>query len=53
MRLSTLGNYKFEVPSAFTFVGIYVMSNTNKKKEVRFRSSARKRVYFFQLSQLN
>jgi hypothetical protein len=35
MRLSTLGNYKFEVPSSFTFVGSCVTSNSTKKEEVR------------------
>jgi hypothetical protein len=53
MRLSTLGNYKVEVPSAFTFVGSCVMNNSNKKEEVQRRSIARKRVHFFQLPQLN
>jgi len=51
MRLSTF--YKFEVPSAFTFVGSCVMSNSKKKEEVQCRGRARKRVYFFQQSWLN
>ena len=53
MRLSTLGKYKFEVPTTFTFVGSYVMSNSNKKKEVQCKGSIRNRVYFFQLPWLN
>jgi len=53
MRVSTLGKYKFEVPSAFIFVGSCVMSNSNKKEEVQCNGSIRNRVYVFQLPWLN